>query len=64
VEDGIQADPFFNGPVGFNFESLQQFGLVVIMKGVNNFVCKPDKAVNIEDGLAKVMMQETDGTTK
>jgi hypothetical protein len=28
VEDGIQTYPFFNGPVGFNFESLQQFDLL------------------------------------
>jgi hypothetical protein len=57
MQDGIEADFFLDGFVGFGFESYQQIFLFVFVKSIYNFVCKPNKPVDVEDGSTQRLMQ-------
>jgi len=47
--EGIEADPLFQAPVQFRFETVKQFFFIVFVEAVNNFIGEAYIAVNVVD---------------
>jgi hypothetical protein len=58
VQNGVEADAFFQGPIGFFLEPLKQGSLVCMVESVYDFISKSDVTVDGINRLPQRLAQE------
>ena len=58
VQNGVQAYSFVYRPVGVCFKSVQEIFLIKPMKGIDDLIRKPNKAINRINRVSQVGCQE------
>jgi hypothetical protein len=64
MQDRIQTDALPDRLPGIGFKFLQELRFIAMMETVHNFIGEPDKAINAVHRCAKILMQQTNGSSK
>ena len=64
VQNGVEADAFFQGSIGFFFEPIKQCSLVCMVESVNDFISESDITVDGINRLPQRLAQEPNAQGK
>jgi hypothetical protein len=60
MQNGVAAHAMLQGPIRVTLEALKHGNLLRSMQGVNDFVGKSNKSINVVDRFSKARTQKSD----